>query len=47
MERPAFLLQMVCLADVVIKAEPLASGLANDVHGQVSYHKTLFPQIIN
>lgn len=35
MERPAFLLQMVCLADVVIKAEPLASGLANDVHGQV------------
>ncbi|CAA7033252.1 unnamed protein product [Microthlaspi erraticum] len=36
MERPAFLLQMVCLADVVIKAEPLASGLANDVHGQLS-----------
>lgn len=36
MERPAFLLQMVCLADVVIKAEPLASGLANDVHGQLT-----------
>ncbi|CAH2070852.1 unnamed protein product [Thlaspi arvense] len=35
MERPAFLLHMVCLADVVIKAEPLASGLANDVHGQL------------
>ncbi|XP_010455406.1 PREDICTED: elongator complex protein 6-like [Camelina sativa] len=36
MERPAFLLQMVCLADVVIKAGPLASGLANDVHGQLT-----------
>ncbi|ESQ38560.1 hypothetical protein EUTSA_v10028887mg [Eutrema salsugineum] len=36
MERPAFLLKMVCLADVVIKAEPLASGLANDVHGQLT-----------
>ncbi|XP_023636864.1 elongator complex protein 6 isoform X1 [Capsella rubella] len=36
MERPAYLLQMVCLADVVIKAEPLASGLANDVHGQLT-----------
>lgn len=35
MERPAYLLQMVCLEDVVIKAEPLASGLANDIHGQV------------
>lgn len=36
MERPAYLLQMVCLADIVIKAEPLASGLANDVHGQLT-----------
>lgn len=36
LERPAYLLQMVCLADVVIKAEPLASGLANDVHGQLT-----------
>ncbi|CAN8246680.1 unnamed protein product [Cochlearia groenlandica] len=36
LERPKFLLQMVCLADIVIKAEPLASGLANDVHGQLT-----------
>ncbi|XP_010556478.1 PREDICTED: elongator complex protein 6 isoform X2 [Tarenaya hassleriana] len=36
MERPAFLLQMVYLADVLIKAEPLASGLAKDVHGQLT-----------
>lgn len=37
MERPTFLLQMEYLADVLIKAEPLTTGLAADVHGQVSY----------
>ena len=36
MERPALLLQMEYLADILIKAEPLSTGLATDVHGQVS-----------
>lgn len=35
MNRPTLLLQLEYLADVVIKAEPLATGLASDVHGQV------------
>ena len=34
-ERPALILQMEYLADILIKAEPLATGLATDVHGQV------------
>ncbi|XP_057981843.1 elongator complex protein 6 isoform X2 [Malania oleifera] len=34
MERPSLILQMEHLADVLIKAEPLATGLANDVHGE-------------
>lgn len=34
-ERSNLILQMEYLADVVIKAEPLATGLAKDVHGQV------------
>ncbi|KAF6146882.1 hypothetical protein GIB67_018535 [Kingdonia uniflora] len=29
-------LQMEYLADVVVKAEPLATGLASDVHGQLT-----------
>ncbi|KAF5729546.1 elongator complex protein 6 [Tripterygium wilfordii] len=33
--RPTFLLQMEYLADVMVKAEPLATGLASDVHGQM------------
>lgn len=32
---PTLILQMEYLADVVIKAEPLMTGLATDVHGQV------------
>ncbi|KAL3838430.1 hypothetical protein ACJIZ3_023021 [Penstemon smallii] len=35
-DRPALLLQSEYLADVVIKAEPLATGLAADVHGQLT-----------
>lgn len=35
MERPKFILQMEYLADILIKTEPLATGLAADVHGQV------------
>lgn len=34
-EIPMLKLQMGYLADVLIKAEPLATGLAADVHGQV------------
>lgn len=34
-ERPMLLLQMEYLAEILIKAEPLATGLAKDVHGQV------------
>lgn len=36
MERPAFMLQIKYLVDVFIKAEPLATGLAADVHGQLT-----------
>lgn len=36
-ERPALILQMEYLADILIKAEPLATGLATDVHGQVGF----------
>ncbi|GLT70070.1 hypothetical protein SLA2020_421710 [Shorea laevis] len=35
-EKPAFLLQAEYLADILIKAEPLATGLATDVHGQLT-----------
>uniref|UniRef100_A0A2N9E2W2 Elongator complex protein 6 n=1 Tax=Fagus sylvatica TaxID=28930 RepID=A0A2N9E2W2_FAGSY len=35
-ERPALILQMEYLADILIKAEPLATGLATDVHGQLT-----------
>lgn len=34
-ERPALILEMEYLADILVKAEPLATGLAKDVHGQV------------
>lgn len=36
MERPTFILQMEYLADILIKAEPLSTGLATDVHGQLT-----------
>ena len=35
MVRPTLVLQMEYLADILIKAEPLSTGLASDVHGQV------------
>lgn len=35
MERPNLILHMEYLAEVIIKVEPLATGLATDVHGQV------------
>ncbi|KAA3478306.1 elongator complex protein 6 isoform X2 [Gossypium australe] len=35
-DRPTFLIQMEYLADILIKAEPLATGLATDVHGQLT-----------
>ncbi|KZV32030.1 elongator complex protein 6-like [Dorcoceras hygrometricum] len=34
--RPTLVLQLEHLADVLIKAEPLATGLASDVHGQLT-----------
>jgi len=34
-EKPAIILEMEYLADILVKAEPLATGLAKDVHGQV------------
>lgn len=36
MERPTLILQLEYLADILIKVEPLATGLATDVHGQVA-----------
>ncbi|KAF5959491.1 hypothetical protein HYC85_000700 [Camellia sinensis] len=36
MERPTLILQMEYLAEVIIRAEPLATGLAADVHGQLT-----------
>lgn len=36
MDVPSPLLQMEYLANIVIKAEPLATGLATDVHGQLT-----------
>ncbi|XP_059457567.1 elongator complex protein 6 [Corylus avellana] len=36
MERPALILQLEYLADILMKAEPLATGLATDVHGQLT-----------
>ncbi|KAL5800149.1 hypothetical protein ACOSQ4_033033 [Xanthoceras sorbifolium] len=35
-ETPTFILQIEYLADILIKAEPLATGLAADVHGQLT-----------
>ncbi|KAA3470062.1 elongator complex protein 6 [Gossypium australe] len=35
-DRPTFLIQMEQHADILIKAEPLATGLATDVHGQLT-----------
>lgn len=35
-ERPSLSLQIENLVDVIIKAEPLATGLASDVHGQLT-----------
>ncbi|XP_057475450.1 elongator complex protein 6-like isoform X2 [Actinidia eriantha] len=35
-ERPTLILQMEYLAEVIIKAEPLATGFATDVHGQLT-----------
>ncbi|XP_010253457.1 PREDICTED: elongator complex protein 6 [Nelumbo nucifera] len=32
---PTLILEMEYIADIVIKAEPLATGLASDVHGQL------------
>lgn len=37
------ILQQEYLADVIIKAEPLATGLASDVHGQVYFNTTFYP----
>jgi hypothetical protein len=34
-EKPAIILEMEYLADILVKAEPLTTGLAKDVHGQV------------
>lgn len=34
--RPSLILQMEYLADILIRAEPLATGLASDVHGQLT-----------
>lgn len=39
---PNPLIQMEYIANVVIKAEPLATGLASDVHGQVQNHGFFF-----
>ncbi|KAL8551477.1 hypothetical protein ACS0TY_000540 [Phlomoides rotata] len=36
MDKPNLLRQLEYLADVVIKVEPLGTGLANDVHGQLT-----------
>ncbi|XP_031118483.1 elongator complex protein 6 [Ipomoea triloba] len=36
MDKPGMILQMEYLADVVIKTEPLSTGLATDVHGQLT-----------
>ncbi|CAA0814477.1 Elongator complex protein 6 [Striga hermonthica] len=36
MDEPNLLLHMEYLADMVIKVEPLATGLATDVHGQLT-----------
>ncbi|KAL0298637.1 UNVERIFIED_CONTAM: Elongator complex protein 6 [Sesamum radiatum] len=35
-DRPGLLLKLEYLADVVIKVEPLSTGLASDVHGQLT-----------
>ncbi|KAM1406474.1 hypothetical protein ACFXTH_001139 [Malus domestica] len=34
--KPTLILQMEYLADILIRAEPLATGLASDVHGQLT-----------
>ncbi|OAY45945.1 elongator complex protein 6 isoform X1 [Manihot esculenta] len=40
MERPVFIMQMEYLADILIKTQPLATGLAADVHGQLTVLNT-------
>ena len=41
-DRTAVILEMEYLAEILVKAEPLATGLAKDVHGQVDlYHSAL------
>lgn len=41
-DRTAVILEMEYRADILVKAEPLATGLAKDVHGQVDfYHSAL------
>ncbi|XP_028799414.1 elongator complex protein 6-like [Neltuma alba] len=46
-ERPILILEMEHLADILIKAEPLVTGLAKDVHGQLTVmnKETQNPQI--
>ncbi|EPS69923.1 hypothetical protein M569_04844 [Genlisea aurea] len=39
MDQPSLLLQLEYMADVVVKVEPLATGLAADVHGQLTVSK--------
>ncbi|XP_057422522.1 elongator complex protein 6-like [Lotus japonicus] len=34
-ERPAIILEIEYLADILVKAEPLATGLAKDMHWQI------------
>ncbi|KAF5453483.1 hypothetical protein F2P56_028381 [Juglans regia] len=36
MEKPALILHLEYLADILMKTEPLATGLATDVHGQLT-----------
>lgn len=40
-EGPTPLLQLEYLADLIIRVEPLATGLAADVHGQVKIFKNM------
>ncbi|KAL3523422.1 hypothetical protein ACH5RR_016256 [Cinchona calisaya] len=44
MDRPSLQRQMEYLANVIIKAEPLATGLATDVHGQLTVFNRGFCQ---
>ncbi|KAK7256220.1 hypothetical protein RIF29_29658 [Crotalaria pallida] len=42
-ERPALILEVEFLADILVNAEPLATGLAKDVHGQVKLREPAVP----